>query len=336
MNLKMPLAVTIALISQLFGSFCLAEETLDSYTRDANLQLHHNQQKACECAAKALSLVMAKSKEQPLVAAYYIKDNIEILYLTDADGTCKGLNAKSGQSSGESKCIEDSGSRVYQLSVQAYRLAEAGLGKDSIYLSDFVLTMAKYAPEKDKEALYKNALKFSERRYGLSHPETASVAEAMASYYHDRKNYPKAEEYYKKALDIRQQNYLSIKSYRALTAYNRAINLSDGKKLKDALDSYSLSLKLYEEEHGKESLMVSSCLDSMAELNTELGQYAQAEKLYKRSLTIKDKLMDADNQLLLGTLNKYASVLRKLGKINEAALVEKRAAAVKTKLHLKA
>lgn len=335
MILKKSLVVTIALASQLFGSLCLAEETLESYTRDANLQLHHNQQKACECAAKALSLVMAKSKEQPLVAAYYIKDNIEILYLTDADGTCKGLKAKSG-SSGESKCIEDSGSRVYQLSVQAYKLAEAGFGQDSIYLSDFVLTMAKYAPEKEKETLYKNALKFSERRYGLSHPETASVAEVMASYYHDRKDYPKAEEFYKKALDIRQQNYLSIKSYRALTAYNRAINLSDGKKLKDALDSYSLSLKLYEEEHGKESLMVSSCLDSMAELNTELGQYAQAEKLYKRSLAIKDKLMDADNQLLLGTLNKYASVLRKLGKINEAALVEKRAAAVKTKLDLKA
>ena len=61
------------------------------------------------------------------------------------------------------------------------------------------------------------------------------------------------------------------------------------------------------------------------------GNYAEAEPLYRRSLTIYEKVLGPEHPDVATSLANYAALLRKTGRADEAAAMEARAQAISAK-----
>ncbi len=72
-------------------------------------------------------------------------------------------------------------------------------------------------------------------------------------------------------------------------------------------------------------------LNNLAELYRAQGRYAEAEPLYKRSLAIREKALDAEHPDVAQSLENYAALLRKTGRADEATEMEVRAKAIRAK-----
>ncbi|MCH7977655.1 MAG: tetratricopeptide repeat protein [Acidobacteria bacterium] len=62
-----------------------------------------------------------------------------------------------------------------------------------------------------------------------------------------------------------------------------------------------------------------------------MGKYAEAEPLFKQSLTITEKALGPENPNVTSVLENYADLLRKTGRDDEAAEMEARAEAIRAK-----
>ena len=72
-------------------------------------------------------------------------------------------------------------------------------------------------------------------------------------------------------------------------------------------------------------------LHSLALLAQEVGDYTEADSLFRRTLKIREKILEPDHPELARTLEDYATLLRAMGRPQEAATCEARAAAIRTK-----
>ena len=61
------------------------------------------------------------------------------------------------------------------------------------------------------------------------------------------------------------------------------------------------------------------------------GRYSEAEPLYARALTIREKTLDPEHPDLATSLENYAALLRQTGRADEAARMEARAKAIRAK-----
>ncbi len=60
-------------------------------------------------------------------------------------------------------------------------------------------------------------------------------------------------------------------------------------------------------------------------------RHAEAEPLYKRSLAISEKALGAEHPDVAASLENYSALLRKTGRVGEAARMERRAEKMRTK-----
>ena len=104
----------------------------------------------------------------------------------------------------------------------------------------------------------------------------------------------------------------------------------------------SLQAALVEAEHGgKGDLRLTMTLTRLGDLAATLnnlalhyrkqGRYGEAGSLYKRSLAIWKRVLGPEHPHVATSLEKYASLLREAGRSAEAASLEVRAKAIRTR-----
>ena len=75
---------------------------------------------------------------------------------------------------------------------------------------------------------------------------------------------------------------------------------------------------------------VMACLNNLGELYRAQSRYAEAEPLYKRSLSILEKALGPDHPDVATVLKDYAGFLREVGKTEEAETMEARAERIRS------
>ncbi len=76
---------------------------------------------------------------------------------------------------------------------------------------------------------------------------------------------------------------------------------------------------------------MATSLNNLALLYEAQGKYAEAEPLYGRALAILEKTLGPDHPNVAQSLENYAALLREINRKTEAAELEARAKAIRTK-----
>ncbi len=85
------------------------------------------------------------------------------------------------------------------------------------------------------------------------------------------------------------------------------------------------------ESFGPQDVRLGASLNSLALLYNAQGKYAEAEPLFKRSLSIWEKALGPDHPNVATTLENYAGLLRETAREGEADKLEARAKAIRSK-----
>ncbi len=72
-------------------------------------------------------------------------------------------------------------------------------------------------------------------------------------------------------------------------------------------------------------------LNNLANLYREMGRYAEAEPLFRRSLEINEKQLGADHPNVAQSLNNLAALYREMGRYAEAEPLYRRSLEIKEK-----
>lgn len=95
-------------------------------------------------------------------------------------------------------------------------------------------------------------------------------------------------------------------------------------QFKEAEPLLKTSLAQYEKMFGPNNFDVAKTADNLAQAYAGQANFASAEPLYLKSLQIREKLLGQNNPKLADSLEKYATVLKKANKDEEAASIEER------------
>jgi tetratricopeptide (TPR) repeat protein len=92
----------------------------------------------------------------------------------------------------------------------------------------------------------------------------------------------------------------------------------------------------FEKSLGPDHADVTTTLNNLADLDREVGRYADAERLYKRSLAIQEKSLGSDHPDVAVTLNGLALLYEKTGRSADAKSLYKRLRSIleKTKVSI--
>ncbi len=76
---------------------------------------------------------------------------------------------------------------------------------------------------------------------------------------------------------------------------------------------------------------MAASLNNLAGLYHTQSKYAEAEPLYQRALTIREKALGSEHPDVAQSLENYAALLRETGRSDEAARMKARAKAIQAK-----
>ncbi|HEV3165709.1 MAG TPA: tetratricopeptide repeat protein, partial [Isosphaeraceae bacterium] len=80
---------------------------------------------------------------------------------------------------------------------------------------------------------------------------------------------------------------------------------------------------------GQNHPLLAQTLESLAVLERDQGKLPEAEKLFQRTLAIREKLLGPDHPATAYTLEHYADVLRRMNRRPEAEKLEGRAKTIR-------
>ena len=177
----------------------------------------------------------------------------------------------------------------------------------------------------EAEALLKEALEIREKALGPDHPDVAESLESLAYLYLGNDRYDEAETLYKRTLNIREKvlgpDHLSVADILDALAY-----ISDEKgQYDEAVRLSQRALAIREKHPNSDQLGLADTLFSLALLyHHRIDRLKEAESFYKRTLAIRRKSLSSDSQELTNTIKEYATLLRALGREDEAIQLESR------------
>lgn len=145
-----------------------------------------------------------------------------------------------------------------------------------------------------------------------------------------KKKYPQAELAFTESLKILQEQQKeigtdadlgiqqSIKEKLALSLNNLAATYQLQGKYGFALNEYIKSSEIYRKIRGENSVEFASSLHNLGMVYAAKQEFQQAESLFRRSLSIKERLLSTTHPELQAVKNNLAEVLKKTGKTEEA------------------
>ena len=180
----------------------------------------------------------------------------------------------------------------------------------------------KYA---EAEPLYQRVLRIEEKAHGPDSFGIVRTLANLAAVYQKQGKYTEAELLYRRALHNQEED----RTFGSLSVVRQLINLAE---LYIDQGKYAEAEPLLQEAlRDIETRGLSIQLNDLAALYEKQGRYAEAEPLYQRALRIQEKDYGPEHPVLADTLLNYAKVLRKTGREGEAAKMETRAEAIRTK-----
>jgi len=182
----------------------------------------------------------------------------------------------------------------------------------------------------DAETAWRRALSIRESAFGSSSVEAADTLNKLGRFYFVQKKYPEAAYCYERSLFIRSKAHGDQAPDTQATLVEVANVYGAQGRHNDAEPLFRAMLTT------KESDLVTS-VNSLAALMASKERNAEAENLYKISITVLDKKgfvaarkpvlnpADPPPPLLAETLDQYAALLKKMRKRSDAAKIEARA-----------
>jgi tetratricopeptide (TPR) repeat protein len=152
---------------------------------------------------------------------------------------------------------------------------------------------------------------------------------SLARYYFFIAKYPESESLFLRVLPLMEKSgdtssYLLAwyrKGY-ALVLYARGKTIEAEKLLRECI----ATLKKNKAYGGKD---VATSWHELATLFVKQGKAAEAEPFFKQAIEQREKLLGMNHPNLAASLEGYAGVLRKLGRVDQAATMEQRALAIR-------
>ena len=194
-------------------------------------------------------------------------------------------------------------------------LADAGVRpKAPEYSSYGLVNLAELYRAQDKyaevEPLYERALAILEKALGSDHPVVANALFDLAVLYDEQGKYEEAEPLYRRALDVHEKALGPDHPDVALVLYGLARLINRQRRFEEAEPFYVRALAIE---------------NDLADLLFNEGNHAEAEAVYNRVWETTEDVFGFEHQEVAKILNKYVVLLRTMGKLETASLLEARA-----------
>jgi len=181
------------------------------------------------------------------------------------------------------------------------------------------------------ESLHRRALAINEETLGAEHTNTAASLAHLGFFYRNQRKYELAEPLYQRALTIDKRLLGPEHPDTATSLNNLALLYKNQGKYELAEPLYQRALAIRERVLGPEHPDTALSLHWLAFSYSRKGEYEQTEALYLRTLKIYEKTLPPDHPNIARVLDNYASLLRKMNRIEEASKFEKRAREIRAK-----
>jgi tetratricopeptide (TPR) repeat protein len=177
----------------------------------------------------------------------------------------------------------------------------------------------------EAEKLFERALPIFDQAIGMDHPKTSHCLSNLALLYATQGKYSEAENLLLRVQAIRDKSLGPTHLDTARSLQNLAwLYIEQGKqeKYEQAKRLLEQSLEIREYLLGSEHPQTAISLHHLALLCDAQEKYGEADQLYQRVLAIRRKMMGRDNPRVLLTEKQYATLLRKMGRREEAVQLE--------------
>jgi tetratricopeptide (TPR) repeat protein len=176
---------------------------------------------------------------------------------------------------------------------------------------------------REAEALYKQAVKADEAKYGPDHPKVADDLNFLGKLYRDEQSFPigRAEPIFQKILSTRQRNFGQNSPEAAQTLSDMALLYFYEKNYVGGGSFASRALPIQEKAFGPDSLEVSTTLNRLGLCQRDQGKLFQAETSIARSLAIRKRYLQPGHPWIAVSLENLASVYRAQGQSERASLL---------------
>jgi tetratricopeptide (TPR) repeat protein len=173
----------------------------------------------------------------------------------------------------------------------------------------------------EAEPFYKRALAAWELQ-GNKHPDMAISVNNLAELYRSQERYKEAEPLYQQALEISKLSFKETHPIIALILNNIALLYHSQGKYEEAEPFLEQALKLFELSLGDLHPNAADTLSNLANLYYTQGKYEKAEPLLKRAIVSYEHIWGVKHSYTLTLRRVYVSLLRKLGRDEEAEEIE--------------
>ena len=170
------------------------------------------------------------------------------------------------------------------------------------------------------ESLYERALAIQEKRLGPGHAEVAAARHNLVDYYSEQRKYPKADLLYEKAIALLEKQPEAGTGTLPKLLGEAAEYYYIQKNLKKARDLVGREIAFREKLEAFQEL--ATALGNKGLACSELGDFKEAEFLYKRAIEVRKKIGKDQDLGDLSVMQNYAELLRKLKRAAEAEAIE--------------
>jgi tetratricopeptide (TPR) repeat protein len=184
-------------------------------------------------------------------------------------------------------------------------------------LADIYRSLGRYA---EARPLFERALGIFEKVYGPDHPIVAFVLNYLAAMDRSEGEFAEAELNCNRALAIIEAVFPADHPCIPPTISNLAALRYQQRKYPEAERLYRRAAAIWEKNSmGVYHLELAANLNNLATVYRELGRFTEAEDWYRRALRVAQHALGPQSQSLVRILENYRSLLKTLGRGEEAA-----------------
>ncbi len=179
------------------------------------------------------------------------------------------------------------------------------------------------------EPLYKRAITLCQEMPETWLSKMATLLNNLALLYYEQGKYDLAEPLYLRSIEVNTKARGGIEQeYIAQSIANLGLLYYSQGKYAQAERLYQQALAIFEKTSGMQHPDAATCLRSVGELYISQNRYDQAEPFLRQAMDVYEQCLGPNHPALAVTLHLYADVLRKLERVKEAALCERRAKSI--------
>ena len=204
--------------------------------------------------------------------------------------------------------------------------------KYRVLLFNYALFLYKYGLYRDSEAVLLRQIPLAEELYGTEHEDTATSYNNIGSVYWNQGNYPKALDYYFKALEIREK-VLGTDHPDTATTYNNIGAVYDAQgDYPKALEYYYKALEVREKKLGTDHPDTATTYNNIGGVYYAQGDYPKALEYYYKALEIYEKVLGTEHPNTATSYNNIGGVYDAQGDYPKALKYYKKALEIDEKV----